>query len=61
MKMETTLKINYTFRNVAVKFYKISASLPRTQHDIQNDNSIPSDYPTHKMQTIQNSIALFIK
>lgn len=61
MKMETTLKINYTFSNVVVKFYKMFASLPCTQHDIQNDNSVPSDYPTHKMQTIQNSTALFIK
>jgi len=34
MKMETTLKINYTFSNVVVKIYKIFASLCCTQHDI---------------------------
>ena len=60
-KTETTLKINYTFSSVVVKFYKIFASLPCTQHDIQNDNSILPDDPTHKMQIIQNSTAPFIK
>jgi hypothetical protein len=60
-KIETTLKINYTFSNVVVKFYKIFPSLLCTQHDTQNNNSILSDYPTHKMQTIQNSTAPFIK
>jgi hypothetical protein len=59
-KIETTTKIN-TFSNVVVKFYKIFASLPCTQHDTQKDNSILLDYPTHKMQTIQNSTAPFIK
>jgi hypothetical protein len=61
MKTETTMKINYTFSNVVVKFYKIFASVPCTQHDTQNDNSILPDYPTHRMQIIQNSTAPFIK
>jgi len=53
MTMETMLKINYTFSNIVVNFYKIFKSLPCTQHDTLNDNSILSDYPTHKMQIIQ--------
>jgi len=43
MKMETILKINHTFSNVVVKFYKIFRSLPCTQHGTQNDNAKLSD------------------